>query len=763
MDLPLADDIAFDCDVNYYRNMPEVISEEPRAHLIYTVVPEAACSSAEDETSFWFNEKGELETKVAGGGQYCHQLWDYSTDSLKATKKFMGITYNLITYAVERKQIGRHRQLILLVPLASYSGIAAMLAQWLTTGSRELSRFNPVIETDGGKFIRFNVIQGNKAMVTTARPSTLLCATIESKLDAAVAAAARLGTSNLMLPTTASWIGKEDRPSSAVLTEYYRHAQDRPVPTVYPVQQGVRAYQFEPKQFDPDVKPKLQAFMSPLVHEAFAPVANDAGERRCVEGRINSLKKEEPRPDGFVDRCINEFVELVLCGCILEPVGFETVESKQTSAAQKLSLKKAVVAGMHTSRVLRCFIKAEAYAGVKDPRNISTYDDLDKLELGTYALALSEHLKQFPWYGPGKNPLTIANRVAEICSNAEEYVNISDYHRMDGTISYKLREVDRAVFMKAFKHHRTGLNEVLKRNSDNFGVLPNGTTFEQGPSHGSGSADTSVSQTLRAAFTAYLGFRNVVTSSGRRFGPKEAFSKLGLHLGDDGIDADLPTGNHMWAAKRVGLVLEAAVVERGQRGVNFLARYYSPEVWYGRPDSMCDVKRQLSKFHTTVRLPDNVRPEDKLVEKSMSYLATDRNTPVIGQLCQQVLMHEPPRRAPCLGVGTWWSKFDESVQFPNGNDDGWMDVEFEHMLPEFDRNLFSEWLATTRTLKEILEAPLCQAPKPATPVVVDVVVDGDIVDAEAAQEENTGREPSSQGVQTQNRSRKRRRGTIPAA
>ena len=103
---------------------------------------------------------------------------------------------------------------------------------------------------------------------------------------------------------------------------------------------------------------------------------------------------------------------------------------------------------MHTSRILRCFIKSEAYAGAKDPRNISTYDDADKLELGTFALALSEHMKRFPWYGPGKTPLEIAERVADICTNAEAFVNISDYHRMDGTISYKLREVDRAVFMK---------------------------------------------------------------------------------------------------------------------------------------------------------------------------------------------------------------------------------------------------------------------------------------------------------------------------
>ncbi len=371
-----------------------------------------------------------------------------------------------------------------------------------------------------------------------------------------------------------------------------------------------------------------------------------------------------------------------------------------------------------------------------------------------FALALSEHCKQFPWYGPGKTPLQIAQRVSEICLDAE-FVNISDYHRMDGTISYYLRGIDRVVCMKAFTHHRAKLNEILKNNVDNVGILPRGTTFQQGSSHGSGCPATSVFQTLRAAFTAYLAFRNQFGPGGVRLSAAEAFGNLGIHLGDDGLDANLSAKSHQWAAGKVGLVLEVNIVERGHRGVNFLARYYSPTVWEGLPDSMCDVKRQLSKFHTTVRLPANVTPEQKLVEKCMSYVATDGNTPVIGGFCKRVLLLSTYRPRSLLGVGHWWSRFQESEQYPNRNVDGWMDVEFAELLPLFDRNLFKTWLDSTDETEKLLQPPLCQPIEPATPSVVAVVVDEDVVpprsDVGGKHESKTNEEAKTQQRRRTNR------------
>jgi hypothetical protein len=755
-DKPQADDIRYLCDVDYYVDMPDLLADEAKPVLIYTVVPEEACSSGVDDTSFTFEEDGALATYVAGGGSYRHMLWDYAADSFLVKKKFFGIPYRAVAYAVERKQVSQHRQLILLAPIREFNWLAALLSSWLLE-TKELERFNPIVSKGGEKFVRFNVVNPKGEMaVTTARPGSLLCATVPRSEDDAIATVSRLGTTNLMLPTTASWV--KERAAAAVLTEYHRLVGLKARFTVFPVALGVRAYQFKPSEYDESAKPKLQAFMSPMVHSAFAPVANKAGEEQCVEGRIKALKKPEPKPSAFRDQCMEEFADLIIQGVHLEPVCFDVVDKKQTSAAQKLSLRKAVLNGEYRRQVLKCFIKAEAYPDVKDPRNISTYNDADKLDMAMFALALSEHMKQFAWYGPGKTPREVAIRVGEICRQAD-YVNVSDYHRMDGTISYTLRQVERVICMKAFVNHRTKLNELLKTNVDNTGYLPHGTTFDQGSSHGSGCSATSLFQTLRAAFNAYLAYRHTRKPSGTTYGPAEAFSALGIHLGDDGLDGNLPIESHQWASKATGLILEAAVVQRGERGVNFLARYYSPSVWFGCVDSMCDIKRQLSKFHTTVRLPANITPEQKLVEKAMSYVATDGNTPVIGEFCKRVLLLSSYRPRSLLGIGSWWSKFDESEQFPNKNVDGWMDVELDCLLEGFDRGAFNQWLASCKSPEELLSAPLFVEPKPPTPASVAVVVDEEVVPPRPTESppEKEQTEEAPQGPPTGKRTRRKPR------
>jgi len=741
-------DIRYLCDVDYYVDMNELLTSEVKPVVLYTVVPEKAVSVGESDTTFCFDGDGELRTIVAGGGVYQHPLWNYARDSILAVRYFLGIPVRAVSYAIERKQVGPHRQLVLLMPIRVFDGLACWLAMFLLKPCN-LTRFNPIVQHGSEKFVRFMVHQQGKTLVTVARPLQYVCATVPIDIDNAVATVAGLGSTKLMLPTTASWV-KDDRTASAVLTDYYRHATAHSSPVVYPVSIGVRSYQFKPENFDCEARAKLEAFMSPLVHAAFAPVPNEAGEQRCVDGRIKDLRKEEPKPNRFRDQCMREFATLVVQGATLEPVCYETVQEKQTTPAQKLSLLKAVLTGNYRKMVLKCFIKAEAYMGTKDPRNISTYNDADKLDMAQFALALSQHCKRFKWYGPGKTPLEIAERVTEICSDAD-YVNISDYHRMDGTITYTLRQVDRLVCMKAFANHSAKLNELLKTNVDNRGILPHGTSFDQGPSHGSGCSATSLFQTLRASFTTYYAFRTTRKETGEYFTPQEAFDAIGIHLGDDGVDANLPSKRHENAAKQVGLVLEAHLVQRGERGVTFLARYYSPDVWYGRLDSMCDIRRQLSKFHTTVRLPKDVQPEQKLVEKAMSYVATDGSTPVIGQLCKRVLLLSSYRPRTLLGIGSWWSKFDESVQYPNRNDDGWMDVDFGIQFPEFDRDLFTQWLDGTTEGSELLQPPICAEPEPPTPGVVDVVVDEDVVSAKTVE---TRDEPKERKRSRRTRSRR---------
>jgi len=222
--------------------------------------------------------------------------------------------------------------------------------------------------------------------------------------------------------------------------------------------------------------------------------------------------------------------------------------------------------------------------------------------------------------------------------------------------------------------------------------------------------------------------------------PEAAYTALGMYGGDDGIVADIPEANLIKAAASVGQKMEALSLPRGSTGVKFLARVYSPDVWFGDSNSCCDIARQLSKFHATPPSSRDITPEMKLLAKCQSFALTDENTPVIGELCRKVL--EVDDRGILIRVNSvilnkmsikeeqlrllkpWLSTVDRDAQYPN-DDSGWMAAEFERSLPGFDRQRFDIWLNNCVALSDFLKAPMCLEPK-ATVVKESVVVDGQI-------------------------------------
>jgi hypothetical protein len=121
-DNPSSDDFLYICDVDYYIDMPDLLAKNCHPTLIYTVVPEHAATDGVDDTSFHFDENGVLHSHVAGSGHYEHNLWDYGVDSVMVTNRFFGIPISATVYAVERKQVTRNRQLILLAPIIRFPG-----------------------------------------------------------------------------------------------------------------------------------------------------------------------------------------------------------------------------------------------------------------------------------------------------------------------------------------------------------------------------------------------------------------------------------------------------------------------------------------------------------------------------------------------------------------------------------------------------------------------------------------------------------------
>jgi len=99
---------------------------------------------------------------------------------------------------------------------------------------------------------------------------------------------------------------------------------------------------------------------------------------------------------------------------------------------------------------------------------------------------------------------------------------------------------------------------------------------------------------------------------------------LGLFEGDDGLVPELPGVNYVATASLFGFEL-TLVPHVNYYTANFCGRYLTHR------GSMCDFMRTISKFHLSSN--SSFKREQLLKAKSLSYLATDYHTPVIGAMC----------------------------------------------------------------------------------------------------------------------------------
>jgi hypothetical protein len=182
------------------------------------------------------------------------------------------------------------------------------------------------------------------------------------------------------------------------------------------------------------------------------------------------------------------------------------------------------------------------------------------------------------------------------------------------------------VFRTVFgPEHADVLAAVLSKHFSYKSVGEHGTSVPEGFQRGSGGMDTTLGNTLLSAIIHYTTLRESGASK------EEAYSNLGLFTGDDAVAAANPEV-YTKVASKWGQQFVCEVFERGDIGVNFLARVYGPEVWNGNPESMCDLKRQLGKIHLSAN--KTLTSLMKLTGKLIGYAADDVSTPVISELVQ---------------------------------------------------------------------------------------------------------------------------------
>jgi hypothetical protein len=719
-------------DVDMYLDMPHLLSACPQTYLLSTFQPSSVAQST-GEYTFTFNSENEVIYKVSGGATYQHPVWNYASDTLLVKHSGWFFT-DYTSYNVDKRQTDSHHQLVLLTPVRKISVPLITIDRWI--GGNILKRLCVVERVEEREYLRMRVMTTTGMKISTGKPNALACATIFADQDDTLASLSRIGNTKLQPAQVKSTLDDCDGVIATILTEYHREESAVVPDVVYPVAQSVYRYQFYPMEYSPDVKQTLIPFMSPVAVGCYAPDSCKSNDKAFVQGRILDVKPADTEVSASMLAYMQEFIELLIPEEQVgsgHPVDLDTVYDKQARPSQRAILNSAALSARSSSKQpIQSFVKKEAYGSPNDPRGISTVPGVNKLNYSRFMYAFTEVLRATCWYAFALSPLAIATRVVEICMHALRVI-CTDLSRFDGRVSRILRMLEHMAMMRFFaKEYHAHLAELMATQKNQRAYTTYGVKYDTGESRASGSAETADFNSMDNAFMAYVDKRTTIVN-GRFLSPQEAWDALGLYGGDDGLTADSNPEHYTNTCKGVGQVLTAEIYERGQFGVNFLARLYGPDVWHGAMDSMCDVKRQLTKFHATTCLPPSVTPIQKFAEKAVAFAFADRNTPIIGEMACCFLENFPDVVPEKLGAGnmrgvaSYSQLAPENVQYPN-EDSGWMVDTVMKQMPTFDFEKFHKWLSGVAANKElILRPPVCITLDITHVAKAKVVVDGDLV------------------------------------
>jgi len=736
---PGLNDILCIVDTDMYLDMPWLLATRPNTYLISTFCP-TSVADVQSDYRFTFDDESCVKYVVNGGAIYEHKVWNYATDILVAKHPhFLGLWYSYTVYNIDRRQNGPHHQLLLLTPIASYTFPLYNFGSWLA--GTELRRLNLVnVLSDGKevkKFLRLVVASHSGTIQSTGRPLSYAVANISVKDDDTIATVARTtgtftpASIKMVLSKSETEYTNVSQETASVLLEYHKFKQPWTSDIVYPMDQSFSRYQYNLSYYEPDARPSQVAYMSPIALGAYAPDKTLGNDLEAVEGRVNSIKE---KPDATIPpmvlEYVMEYINLIIPDDLKEtfhPLDLDEVFERQSRPDQRNILDQAASSVMlMTGQPRSTFQKDEAYAKVTSPRIITTDEKSHKLNYAGYCYSLYDWVESFRWYAFGKKPKEIADRVAHIALYAKHHISCSDFRRFDGHIGVVCRFLDRALMLRAFhpKYHEDIVN-LQVGNVHCTSYTSYKVKFDTGLTQGSGIGDTAGANTLRNGGVSYTALRL------EGYTPVQAFARLGSVAGDDGIHADINIKCLKRAAEMWHQEIDVEVYNRGDLGVNYLARLYGPDVWYGSPNSCCDIKRQLVKFHLTKPLYSNVTPMRKLSEKVLSLSYTDYNTPIIGEFVKMFMKrfkHHLPSKLgdkEVFGVASWTALLTQcssaSEQYPNVHD-VWMDACVDRDLPNFNYVSFKQWINTFDE-DTVFKPPCCYQP----PEIVKkgVVVNGD--------------------------------------
>lgn len=751
-------------DVDYYEDMKKLLLDAVPT-ILYTINPDEA-AKCEEEYSYNFDKDNNFNYIVAGSGHYKHPLWDWNHDHTSVTHTFLGFPVRTVVYQIDRRTVCPDRDIVFLTPMFELGFIGSIISRWLMN-YQEIDR----LRVNQGAFNRLEIKTQSDHYISTAicEPTQYTSATVKICQDNYFANLSKTMstpiapyhvTSHLKYPADMTQHANE---VATIMTAYHNSRLAMPATLVllgailpkfvchtlfprwfeknqiiYPVTYSSNTYSFS-TAINPG-PPIVKPFMAPFLPDSYIPTRDLSTEERAINGRVKEIAVPEMDIGSFLRQVMCEFADhLVPVPHTLHPVDVDRVFEQQPRPGQRKILSDAIFLPLKHFKqtVMEFFIKSESYAKPADPRVISTINGTTKIDASKFMYALADHLHPAPWYAFGKTPEEISRHVSNICQSAQTHVSLSDLSRMDGHVSNVLRELDSMVLLRYFSsEHHQDINNMLSNLTHLNGVGKFNTKFETLFAQCSGDPWTAILNSIRNLFLHFLAFR--CTKLG-----KDAFidADTAWHNcyncvmvgGDDGIAADISQEPFDKACKLVGQVLEYDSVSVGGFGVNFLARYYTREVWKGDLNSCCDIKRQLLKFHLSSNLPPDVTPSQKLVEKCRSFNLSDHNTPIIGKFSSKVVEiaektnYTRPSDEAVRKLATWITYSSPQSAIPNAPSHDYMEL-LQTQLPSIETLVgdIYDWIDKATTIEELLLVPTLKLrdaplPHPTVPVVINGV------------------------------------------
>jgi hypothetical protein len=612
-------------DVDYYTNILDYLGD--RDLVLYTFVPQKVAGMTTDAV-YSPNPDNSITMCYNGGASYTHSLWDFDSDHC-----IVDHWWGSSLYLIEQREISSDRRLIYFNLIRRVYGPFA----WFLSGHRLSKR-----RFSYGNYAYMKIIKGQQTDMSVyhsfARISSHSSVEVSDSclqtIAIRVAAAKEPQISDIERILRAS-----DHPeapfAASVLFDIIKNS-----PTfLKDIQAGSKTSQCvkEPEMYQTlgplvteDAKSSCRKITCPLLNSGVHPGRSYNNDEACIAGRQAAVKNPVTKYPPFFYQCISEYLERLIPADkvhSLAPTDFDT-QYKQFDRPSQRGILNSLKHIFYYDSIwkVKAFQKAEIYAKVTDPRNISTLPMDHNFRLGQFTTVLSKEIfKPQPWYAFGKHPTEITSRLQETVRDQTK-VYPTDISRCDGSTGYIHYCLTAATYMRAFgAEYHSELTKLMQKEAFAQGVTSFGVKYDVDYNTLTGSSMTSIRNSNINAFINYVALRNSLS-------PDEAYQQLGLFGGDDGIAINIDPGVLTKTFAKMGILIKLESVNKGQP-VPFLGRIYL-DPWTTN-ESIVDIKRQLRRLHLTTS-PESVPTHVIMHRRAAGYRITDPDTPFIKEWCSWV-------------------------------------------------------------------------------------------------------------------------------